>query len=72
MISTIKKGKHRGKPISFGLWYNRKIIERNVSFNPDCRYLLEGEDALAVVTAADRFGICTFVVAVSHNNTLDR
>lgn len=39
MIYKIKRGKHWGWPLRFGLWYGKKSITRKVVFYPCCRYV---------------------------------
>jgi len=39
---VIHKGKHRAWPLSFGLYWNKKHIERDVVFDQTCKYDLPG------------------------------
>ena len=44
MIYTIPKGKHRGRPINLGLWYNMRRLHRVVCFLSH-QESIPGEDA---------------------------
>lgn len=44
MLQTVLKGKHRAKPLKFGIYWNKTILEREVIFNDTCKYFLLGED----------------------------
>lgn len=43
MIKTIKAGKHRAKPLSFAIYYNKKVIQHTVTFDKSCRYMVDAE-----------------------------
>lgn len=44
MKYTIRQGEHRARPVSFGLWKDKIILERQVIFHDNCKYLNLGED----------------------------
>lgn len=44
MVYTIKKGKHRACPPMIGLFYDKKVMSRRVTFDRSCAYTLPGED----------------------------
>jgi len=44
MIYRIHKGKHRARPISLALWYDKRTMRRRVCFHTDCKYWLNGPD----------------------------
>lgn len=44
MIKTIKAGKHRAKPITFGLWWDKRIIKHSITFTKSCAYIIDKED----------------------------
>lgn len=44
MIFKIKKGKHRSWPLRLGIWYDKVIIRRRVTFYNSCKYDLDGFD----------------------------
>ena len=44
MKYIIKKGKHRARPLSLGIFYNKKVMERDVVFDLSCKYELHGKD----------------------------
>lgn len=44
MIFRIPAGRHRARPLRFGLWRNRQIFTWQVTFMPSCIYNLNGPD----------------------------
>lgn len=44
MKYTIRKGEHRARPNSFGLWKKRIILERTIIFHDSCKYQNSGEN----------------------------
>jgi hypothetical protein len=44
MIFRIPSGKHRARPLRFGIWWRRKYFAWNVLFTESCRYNLGPED----------------------------
>lgn len=44
MKKTIKTGKHRGWPPSFGFYINKKIMTKEVIFHENCKYDLRDLD----------------------------
>lgn len=44
MIFRIPKGKHRARPLRFGIWWRRGIFQWKVTFAKSCRYDLGGPD----------------------------
>lgn len=44
MIFRIPKGKHRARPLRFGIWYRRPVFTWTVQFDESCRYDLGNED----------------------------
>lgn len=44
MKYVIKKNSHRARPIVLGLWFDKKIVERNVYFHENSRYNLNSVD----------------------------
>lgn len=38
MVYKIKQGEHKARPVRFGIWYEKKVITRRVTFFPSCRY----------------------------------
>lgn len=44
MIFRIHTGKHRARPLRFGLWWNRKSFAWSVKFTDSCRYDLKTDD----------------------------
>jgi hypothetical protein len=46
MIFHINKGRHRARPLRFGIWRNRKVFGWKVVFANNCRYELPGNDQL--------------------------
>ena len=44
VIFRIPAGKHRARPLRFGLWWNKKDFTWKVHFTNSCRYNLQGED----------------------------
>lgn len=43
---TIHAGSHRAKPLTFGLWWNKKVISMDVLFHADCFYDLPMPDMM--------------------------
>jgi len=41
---VIRQGSHRALPLSFGIYFGKKVMSRKVTFHEDCRYDLQGED----------------------------
>lgn len=41
---TIQKGEHRAKPVKFGLWYKKKKLSREVIFDYNAKYFIQGAD----------------------------
>lgn len=48
MIFRIPSGRHRARPLRFGIWWNRHIYSWKVTFTDSCRYDLAGPDQLDV------------------------
>jgi len=44
MIFRIPAGRHRARPLRFGIWWNRKALSWNVKFTESCRYDLQSDD----------------------------
>ena len=41
---VIRQGSHRALPFSLGVYIDKKVMTRNVTFHPDCRYDLGNEN----------------------------
>jgi hypothetical protein len=48
MIFRIPSGKHRARPLRFGLWWKRHVFAWRVEFTESCRYDLQTDDQLDV------------------------
>ena len=48
MILRIPRGKHRARPLRFGLWWNRREFKWKVTFTDSCRYDLGHPDQLDI------------------------
>src|SRR5687767_3142409 len=44
MIFRIVKGTHRSHPLRAGIWLNKTIIRRRVTFHQSCKYNLDSFD----------------------------
>jgi hypothetical protein len=44
MIFRIPAGRHRARPLRFGIWWNKKSFTWNVQFTDSCRYDLKSND----------------------------